>query len=61
MGLRHPLRRYAKSHESSGDSAVLADTRFQVRNMTRDDVPAGKGQCPITAFVHKPFAAGAQS
>ncbi len=30
---------------------VLADTRFQVRRMTRDDVPAGKGQCDIRLQV----------
>ena len=27
--------------------AVLADTEFQVRKMTRGDVPLGKGQCDI--------------
>jgi hypothetical protein len=30
---------------------ALADTRFQVRRMTRDDVPAGKGQCDIRLQV----------
>src|SRR6266508_594860 len=30
---------------------VLADTRFQVRRMTRDDVPFGKGQCDIRLQV----------
>ena len=30
---------------------VLADTRFQVRRMTRDDVPPGKGQCDIRLQV----------
>jgi hypothetical protein len=26
---------------------AVADTRFQIRRMTRDDVPRGKGQCDI--------------
>ena len=30
---------------------ALADTRFQVRRMTRDDVPRGKGQCDIRLQV----------
>ena len=30
---------------------LLADTRFQVRRMTRNDVPAGKGQCDIHLMV----------
>jgi hypothetical protein len=30
---------------------VSADTRFQVRRMTRDDVPPGKGQCDIRLQV----------
>jgi len=30
-----------------------ADTRFQARPMTRDDVPAGKGQCDIRLEVDK--------
>jgi hypothetical protein len=30
---------------------VSADTRFQVRRMTRNDVPAGKGQCDIHLMV----------
>ena len=30
-----------------------ADTRFQARRMTRDDVPAGKGQCDIRLQVDK--------
>jgi hypothetical protein len=30
---------------------VSADTRFQVRRMTRDDVPSGKGQCDIRLLV----------
>jgi hypothetical protein len=30
---------------------ALADTRFQVRRMTRDDVPLGKGQCDIRLQV----------
>ena len=30
---------------------ALADTRFQARRMTRDDVPAGKGQCDIRLQV----------
>jgi hypothetical protein len=30
---------------------ALADTRFQIRRMTRDDVPAGKGQCDIRLQV----------
>ena len=30
---------------------ALADTRFQVRRMTRDDVPVGKGQCDIRLQV----------
>jgi hypothetical protein len=30
---------------------AVADTRFQVRRMTRDDVPAGKGQCDIRLQV----------
>jgi hypothetical protein len=30
---------------------ALADTRFQARHMTRDDVPAGKGQCDIRLQV----------
>jgi len=29
----------------------MADSRFQVRRMTRDDVPAGKGQCDIRLQV----------
>ena len=29
----------------------MADTRFQVRRMTRDDVPFGKGQCDIRLQV----------
>jgi hypothetical protein len=29
----------------------MADTRFQIRRMTRDDVPAGKGQCDIRLQV----------
>ena len=30
-----------------------ADTHFQARRMTRDDVPAGKGQCDIRLLVDK--------
>jgi hypothetical protein len=30
---------------------ALADTRFQVRRMTRNDVPLGKGQCDIRLQV----------
>jgi hypothetical protein len=30
---------------------ALADTRFQVRRMNRDDVPLGKGQCDIRLQV----------
>jgi hypothetical protein len=30
---------------------ALADTQFQVRRMTRDDVPIGKGQCDIRLQV----------
>src|ERR1019366_7610016 len=30
---------------------VSADTRFQARRMTRDDVPPGKGQCDIRLQV----------
>jgi hypothetical protein len=30
---------------------ALADTHFQVRRMTRDDVPIGKGQCDIRLQV----------
>jgi hypothetical protein len=30
---------------------ALADTRFQVRRMTRNDVPPGKGQCDIRLQV----------
>jgi hypothetical protein len=30
---------------------LLADTRFQVRRMTRNDIPAGKGQCDIQLQV----------
>src|SRR5450759_4531254 len=30
---------------------ALSDTRFQVRRMTRDDVPLGKGQCDIRLQV----------
>ena len=30
---------------------VLADTHFQARRMTRDDVPPGKGQCDIRLQV----------
>jgi hypothetical protein len=30
---------------------VLADTQFRVRQMTRDDVPLGKGQCDIRLGV----------
>src|SRR3954454_19787463 len=30
---------------------ALADTRFQIRRMTRDDVPMGKGQCDIRLQV----------
>ena len=30
---------------------ALADSHFQVRRMTRDDVPAGKGQCDIRLQV----------
>jgi hypothetical protein len=30
---------------------AAADTRFQVRQMTRDDVPPGKGQCDIRLQV----------
>ena len=30
---------------------VSADTRFQVRRMTRSDVPSGKGQCDIQLLV----------
>jgi hypothetical protein len=30
---------------------ALADTRFQIRRMTRDDVPPGKGQCDIRLQV----------
>jgi hypothetical protein len=30
---------------------ALADTRFQVRRMNRDDVPVGKGQCDIRLQV----------
>ena len=30
---------------------ALADTHFQARRMTRDDVPPGKGQCDIVLQV----------
>jgi hypothetical protein len=30
---------------------AVADTRFQIRRMTRDDVPRGKGQCDIRLQV----------
>ena len=30
---------------------AVADTRFQIRRMTRDDVPFGKGQCDIRLQV----------
>ena len=30
---------------------ALADTRIQIRRMTRDDVPLGKGQCDIRLQV----------
>src|SRR3982074_432600 len=30
---------------------ALADTRFQIRRMTRNDVPNGKGQCDIRLQV----------
>jgi hypothetical protein len=30
---------------------ALADTRFQIRRMTREDVPPGKGQCDIRLQV----------
>src|SRR5215469_17881696 len=30
---------------------ALADTRFQIRHMTRNDVPLGKGQCDIRLQV----------
>jgi hypothetical protein len=30
---------------------ALADSRFQIRRMTRNDVPAGKGQCDIRLQV----------
>lgn len=30
---------------------LAADTRFQIRRMTRDDVPLGKGQCDIRLQV----------
>src|ERR1035438_8032705 len=30
---------------------LSADTRFQVRRMTRNDIPAGKGQCDIQLLV----------
>jgi hypothetical protein len=30
---------------------ALADSRFQIRRMTRDDVPLGKGQCDIRLQV----------
>src|SRR3954447_11812689 len=30
---------------------ALADTHFQIRRMTRDDVPIGKGQCDIRLQV----------
>src|SRR4029077_1840987 len=33
--------------------AAPADTQFQARRMTRDDVPAGKGQCDIRLQVEK--------
>ena len=30
---------------------AMADTQFRIRRMTRDDVPAGKGQCDIRLQV----------
>lgn len=30
---------------------AVADTRFRIRQMTRDDVPSGKGQCDIRLYV----------
>ena len=36
---------------SSTALPALADTRFQIRRMTRDDVPLGKGQCDIRLQV----------
>jgi hypothetical protein len=30
---------------------ALADTQFRVRQMTRNDIPLGKGQCDIRLFV----------
>src|SRR5437763_17006662 len=34
-----------------GALPAIADTRFQARRMTRDDVPLGKGQCDIRLQV----------
>lgn len=36
---------------SLGATTALADTRFQVRQTSRNDIPAGKGQCDIRLQV----------
>jgi hypothetical protein len=51
MKLSHPFRYAAALLMLSAALPVSADTRFQARRMTRDDVPHGKGQCDIRLLV----------
>ena len=51
MRLTAPFRCAAAILTLSAALPVSADTRFQVRRMTRDDVPPGKGQCDIRLQV----------
>jgi hypothetical protein len=51
MKLTAPGRRGAAILMLCAALPALADTHFQVRRMTRDDVPLGKGQCDIRLQV----------
>src|SRR5579872_2348557 len=50
--MRHTVSRIGMALLALGLALpAVADTRFQVRRMTRDDVPRGKGQCDIRLQV----------
>jgi hypothetical protein len=51
MELSSPARYSAALLMLCAALPALADTHFQARRMTRDDVPAGKGQCDIRLQV----------
>jgi hypothetical protein len=53
--MKHPVlwRAAVLMAAFSASLPVWADSQFRVRKMTRDDVPAGKGQCDIVVQVDR--------